>query len=98
MHVAIVMQNDYPHIGEIRVRRFARSLSQRGHRVTLLAWNSRRGPQVEDLGYAQVMRFGFFLKSFLYPFLSAPSPLNPFWLMWIWNVARKIQPDLLISS
>lgn len=98
MHVAIVMQNDYPHIGEVRVRRFARSLSQRGHQVTLLAWNSRRGPQVEDLDHGRVIRFDFFLKSLLYPLLSSPSPLNPFWVMWIWKVARKIQPDLLISS
>ncbi|MGD1154267.1 MAG: glycosyltransferase [Terriglobia bacterium] len=98
MHVAIVMQNDYPHIGEVRVRRFARSLSQRGHRVTLLAWNSRRGPQVEDLDHGRVVRFDFFLKSPLYPSLSSPSPFNPFWAMWIWKVARKIQPDLFISS
>jgi glycosyltransferase involved in cell wall biosynthesis len=98
MHVAIVMQNDYPHAGEARPRRLARSLSQRGHQVTILAWNSRRGPQVEDLGYARVMRFSFFLKSYFYRLLSSPSPLNPFWLIWIWKVAKKIQPDLFIAS
>jgi glycosyltransferase involved in cell wall biosynthesis len=98
MHVAIVLQNDYPHVGEARPRRLARSLSERGHQVTILAWNSRRGPQVEDLGYARVIRFSFFLKSNFYRRLSSPSPLNPFWLIWIWQVARKVQPDLFIAS
>jgi glycosyltransferase involved in cell wall biosynthesis len=98
MHVALVMQNDYPHLGEVRVRRFARSLSQRGHQVTLLAWNSRRGAQVEDLDHARIIRFNLFLKSFLYPLLGAPSPLNPLWVIWIWKVGRKIQPDLFVSS
>jgi len=98
MHVAIVLQNNYPHVGEARPRRLARSLSQRGHQVTILAWNSRCGPQEEDLGYARVIRFNFFLKSYFYRWLSSPSPLNPFWLFWIWKVARKIQPDLFIAS
>jgi glycosyltransferase involved in cell wall biosynthesis len=98
MHVAFVLQNDYPHAGEARPRRLARSLSQRGHQVTILAWNSRRGPQMEDLGYARVIRFNFFLKSYFYRLLSSPSPLNPFWLIWIWKVARRIQPDLFIAS
>jgi glycosyltransferase involved in cell wall biosynthesis len=98
MHVAIVLQNDYPHAGEARPRRLARSLSQQGHQVTILAWNSRGGPQMEDLGYARVIRFSFFLKSYLYRLLSFPSPLNPFWVIWIWKIARKIQPDLFIAS
>jgi glycosyltransferase involved in cell wall biosynthesis len=98
MHVAIVLQNDYPHVGEVRPRRLARSLSQRGHQVTILAWNSRCGPLAEDLGYAQVMRFGCFLKSPLYPLLSSPTPLNPFWVWWLRKVSRKIRPDLLIAS
>jgi glycosyltransferase involved in cell wall biosynthesis len=98
MHVAIVMQNDYPHAGEARPRRLARALSQRGHQVTMLAWNSRRGPQVEDLGYARVIRFGYFLKSAFYTLLSSPSPLNPFWAVWIWRVARRARVDLLIAS
>ena len=98
MHVAIVMQNDYPHVGEARPRRLARSLSQRGHQVTILAWNSRRWPQVEDLGNARVIRFNYFLKSRLYSLLSSPLPLNPFWAVWLWKVCRKIQPDVLIAS
>jgi glycosyltransferase involved in cell wall biosynthesis len=45
-----------------------------------------------------VRRFSFFLQSHFYRLWSAPSPLNPFWLIWIWKVAREIQPDLFIAS
>lgn len=98
MHVAIVMQNDYPNTGEVRPRRLARSLSRHGHQVTLLGWNNRTRPVEEDLGYARVRRFSFFLKSFLYRLLSSPSPLNPFWALWIWKAAKDIRPDLLVAS
>jgi glycosyltransferase involved in cell wall biosynthesis len=76
----------------------AHSLTERGHQVTILAWNRRGAPTVEDLGYARVMRFNYFQRSFLYSLLGTPSPLNPFWVIWIWRVGRKIRPDLFIAS
>lgn len=98
MHVAIVSQNDYPHVGEVRIRRFARSLVRDGHEVTFLAWNSRQRQPIEDLDHGRVRRFDFFLQSRLYSRLSVPSPFNPFWVIWIWKVARRIRPDLFICS
>jgi glycosyltransferase involved in cell wall biosynthesis len=53
---------------------------------------------VEDLDHGRVRRFDFFLKSRLYRLLSLPSPINPFWVIWIWKVARRIRPDLFICS
>jgi glycosyltransferase involved in cell wall biosynthesis len=98
MHVGIVVQNDYPHIGEIRPRRLAQSLHKAGHKVTFLAWNSRKNPASEDIGYAEVCRFRYFLKSRYYSFLSSPSPLNPLWLIWIFRAVAKQHMDILILS
>ena len=98
MRVAIVMQNEFPHVGEVRPRRVAQSLHRRGHKVTMVAWNSRHGSVVEDLDYAKVYRFGYWLNSRVYPILSSPSPLNPFWVAWILKVAREARPDIFIAS
>jgi glycosyltransferase involved in cell wall biosynthesis len=98
MHVAIVTQNDYPHRGEVRPRRLAQSLHQFGHRVFFISWNCERKKPIEDLGYAKVYRFNYFIKSKFYLLLSWPFPLNPFWVFWIWKIVRKESIDILIAS
>ena len=98
MTIAIVVQNDYPHIGEVRPWKIATSLNDAGHNVIFFAWNSRRGSVKEGLEYGKVYRFSYFLKSRFYPWLSAPSPLNLLWVLWITSVARKEKPDLFVAS
>lgn len=96
--MAIVTQDDYPSIGEVRPRKLAKSLHQAGHVVIFMGWNSRQKPEEEELGYAKVYRFNYLLNSKLYGLLSSPSPLNPLWVSWIRQVGRQERPDVLIAS
>jgi len=98
MNVAIVVQNDYPHVGEVRSRKLAISLREAGHHVFFVSWNCRQRAEVEDLEYARVYRFGYFLTSRFYYWLGLPFPLNPFWVFWILRVAKKERPDIIIAS
>lgn len=98
MRVGVVVDVDYPHVGEIRPTKLARSLQATGHKVVFICSNSRRRPLVEDLDYGKIYRFGWFLNSRLFGALSAASPLNPVWTDWIVHVARKENLDVLISS
>lgn len=98
MRVGFVSALDYPHVGEVRPRKLAQSLHQAGHQTVFLSWNSRRRATTEDLGYARVHRFSYFLNSRLFSLLSAPSPLNFFWTLWIAQIAKRERLDVLISS
>jgi glycosyltransferase involved in cell wall biosynthesis len=98
MRVGIAVDVDYPHVGEIRPTKLARSLQRAGHQVVFICQNSRQRSLNEDLGYARVYRFGYFLRSKLFPWLGSPSPLNPLWALWIAKIARKEELDVIISS
>ncbi len=98
MRVGITIDVDYPHVGEVRPTKLARSLQRAGHQVVFISWNSRQRPVTEDLGYGRVYRFAYFLKSCIFPLLSAPSPLNPLWALWIARIGRKECLDVFVSS
>jgi len=98
MNVAIVVQNDFPNVGEVRPTRLGKSLSDHGHRVHILASNPRKEPFLEDLSYARVHRFRYFKNFSPSKLLNIPSPLNLFWLIWICEVIAKQKIDIVISS
>lgn len=98
MRVGIVVDVDYPHVGEIRPTKLARSLHESGHRVVFICSNSQQRSAVEDLDYARIYRFAYFLRSRMCHLLGAASPLNPLWVSWIAHVVRKEALDVLISS
>jgi glycosyltransferase involved in cell wall biosynthesis len=98
MKAGIVIQNDYPHDGEVRPRKMAKCLDRAGHRASIISWNAGASAKKEDIGYAIVYRFGYFLNSRLYRWLSSPSPVNAFWAAWIASVARREHLDVLIAS
>ncbi|MGB2889222.1 MAG: glycosyltransferase family 4 protein [Candidatus Acidiferrales bacterium] len=98
MRVGITVDVDYPHVGEVRPTKLARSLQRAGHQVVFMSWNSRQRPVAEDLGYGRVYRFGDFLNWKMFPLLSAPSPLNPLWASWIGRIARRERLDVIVAS
>jgi glycosyltransferase involved in cell wall biosynthesis len=98
MRVGIVMDVDYPHVGEVRPTKLSKSLQQAGHQVVFISPNSRKGPVTEELAHGRVYRFGYCVRSRFFRLLSAPSPLNPFWSSWIARVVQRERLDVLISS
>src|SRR5512140_2707635 len=98
LRVGIVVDVDYPHVGEVRPRRLARSLRSEGHQVSILSWNSRTRGAVEQTEECTVFRFGWFLQSKWFSLLSSTFPANPFWALWIRSVARREKLDCLVCS
>lgn len=98
MRVGIAVDVDYPHVGEVRPTKLARSLQRARHEVVFLCANTRKRPATEDLGFGRVYRFDYLLNSKLFPLVSAPSPINPVWVRWISEVARKEKIDAFIAS
>ena len=98
MKVGIVVPNNYPHDEEVRPRKTALALHRLDHKTIMIAWNSEKNRAEEDIGYARVYRFGYFLRSKFYKLLSHPFPLNFLWVLWIMDVARKESLDFLVSS
>ncbi len=98
MKVGIVIQNEYPHVGLVRPRRLARSLTRAGHHAVILASGPRDAAEYEVLEEAAVHRFKHLWRSWLHSWLSTASPLNLVWSLWIVRVARREKLDVLVSS
>ena len=98
MNVGIVLQNEYPHVGLVRPRRLARSLTRAGHRAVILASGPGDAAEYEALEEAAVQRFNYLRHSWLHAWLATASPLNLVWSLWIVRVARRERLDVLVSS
>lgn len=98
LKIGIVIDVDYPHVGEVRPRKLARSFRQSGHEVVFVSWNSRQRPATEILPDGIVHRFGYLLRSRCFRLASATFPANPFWVAWIMSVAHRQGLDCLIVS
>jgi glycosyltransferase involved in cell wall biosynthesis len=98
MNVGIVVQNPYPHLGLVRPRRLARSLTRAGHHAVILASGHRDAVEYEALQEAAIYRFSYLRRSWLYRWLAVASPLNLVWSLWIVRIARREKLDVLVSS
>jgi len=98
IRVGIVVQNEYPHLGLVRPRRLARSLTRSGHHAVILASGPRNAPEYEAREEAAVHRFTYLRRSRVHKWLATASPLNLLWSLWIVRVARREKLDVLVSS
>jgi glycosyltransferase involved in cell wall biosynthesis len=98
MKVGIVVQNEYPHLGLVRPRRLARSLTRAGHHAVILASGPRDAPEYEALEEAAVHRFAYLRRSRVHSWIATASPINLLWSFWIVWVARREKLDVLVSS
>jgi glycosyltransferase involved in cell wall biosynthesis len=98
MNIGIVLQNEYPHVGLVRPRRLARSLTRAGHHAVILASGPRDAAPYDVLEEAVVHRFKYLRRSWLHEWLATASPLNLVWSLWIVRIARREKLDVLVSS
>ena len=98
MTVGIVVQNEYPHVGLVRPRRLARSLTRAGHHAVILASGRKDAAAYEALEEAAVHRFTYLRRSWVHKLIATASPLNLVWSLWIVRVARREKLDVLVSS
>lgn len=108
MNVGIVIQHNFPAEREVRTRKFAKVLDERGNDVTIYARNTTsdpaRGtvksdldPRTERLEYADVRRFTWFARTQFGDVVIAALPFNPFWILWLFLRFRQDEVDKLIA-
>jgi glycosyltransferase involved in cell wall biosynthesis len=94
MNVGIVIQYNFPAEREVRTRKFAKVLDERGNDVTVYSRNTTRDPargtvkseldpRTERLEYADVHRFTWFARTRFGHVVTAALPFNPFWVLWL---------------
>jgi glycosyltransferase involved in cell wall biosynthesis len=96
MRICKIWDADYP--WDVRVEKVARSLTEAGHEVHLVARNNARRPVREALPEAIVHRLS------PWPLLSEqldaksmfPAFFNPRWLTAIWRTARESRAEILM--
>ena len=98
MRVGIVVQNEYPHVGLVRPRRLARSLTRAGHHAVILASGPRDAAPFEELEEGVVHRFTYVRRSWVHPWIATASPINFLWSVWIIRISRREKLDVLVSS
>ena len=97
MNIGIITQFAYPKDQEIRTKKIAITLHSAGYNVFIICPKGRYKKANEKITYAIICRFKYFSKfPWFNSFLSIPLPINPFWLLWIFQVGRQEKLNFLI--
>src|SRR5688572_32489493 len=96
MRICKIWDGDYP--WDVRVEKVARSLTEAGHEVHLVARNRQRLPVHERLAEAHVHRLKpwRFLGQRLDAMTMFPAFFNPRWLSSILSTARASRAEMLL--
>lgn len=94
LRIAIIWKNDYP--WDVRVEKFAKTLSEAGNEVHILASNTGKRPRSECVDNIKIHRLHSSRLSVLNKVISIPFYLNPFWLWMTQRVVVESKIDLLI--
>lgn len=97
MNIGIVTQFTYPCDQEIRARKITSTLCKGDYNVFIICPKERYQKPNEKMTCAIIRRFGYFSNfSWFNHFLSIPLPINPFWIIWIFQVGKQEKLNLLI--
>jgi glycosyltransferase involved in cell wall biosynthesis len=105
--VGIVVQDNFPVDRQVRAKRIARTLDDKGSEVVVFARNTgsdpARGdideetrPKTERLPYALVRRFSVLSSTPLFNVVTAAIPLNPAWILWSVLVFSRHDVDVVV--
>lgn len=95
MRVCLVFQDEYP--WDVRVEKFATSLADTGHTVTIVARNRRGKPRRESLRPGiDVVRLPHGLTAVDRGIMNTPAFFSPWWLAAIVNTVKAEQSDVII--
>lgn len=94
MKVGIVTISNFPTGRQIRTESIAKAIDSDGSEAVVFARNTRSDPargnvkaelddREETLPYALVRRFSWLSSTRLFGLVTAPIPVNPFWILWL---------------
>jgi len=96
MNIGCVTRHPYPTDQEIRVTKFARTLSSRGHEFYVFCPDGGNRAPRECFMYGRIVRLKPWMESRLGRLLVAPLPVNLIWVWWLFRRFRENSIDLVI--
>jgi len=96
LNIGCVTRHPYPTDQEIRVTKFARTLSSRGHEFYVFCPDKGTQAPYEYFMYGRIVRLRTRVKGGLGRFLVAPLPINLIWVWWLLRRFRENSIDLVI--
>ncbi len=94
MNICLVYDCEYP--WDIRVEKFTHSLSKHGHNVSLLVRNKRGDQLHSKKDYHEIFRLPTSKSKLLNSLFNVTLFFNPFWIFYLFRVARITHSDLII--
>lgn len=96
MNIGCVTRHPYPTDQEIRVTKFARTLSSRGHEFYVFCPDAGTQAPHEFFMYGRIVRLKPWIGGRLGRILGAPLPVNLIWAWWLLRRFRENSIDLVI--
>lgn len=96
MNIACVTRHPYPTDQEIRVTKFARTLSSRGHEFYVFCPDAGTQARFEFFRHGRIVRLKPWVENRFGRLLVAPVPVNLVWLWWLLRRFRENTIDLVI--
>ena len=96
MRIGCVTRAQYPTDQEVRVTKFAATLSSAGHAFFVFCPEREAQDSAEQFEYGQIIRLGSRRLGAIGKLLLAPVPINPLWILWLRRQFRLNSLDLVI--
>lgn len=109
MNLGIVTISNFPTGRQIRTERIAKAIDSDGSEAIIFARNTRSDPargnvklEIDDreelLPYATVRRFSWLSSTRLFGLVTAPIPVNPFWILWLYIGFSRHNIDIAVAG
>jgi len=109
MNLGIVTISNFPTGRQIRTERIAKAIDSDGSEAIIFARNTRSDPargsvktELDDreelLPYATVRRFSWLSSTRLFGLVTAPIPVNPFWILWLYIEFSRRDIDIAVAG
>ena len=95
MKILKIWDSEYP--WDVRVEKITSALIENGHNVSLLCRNRNNKKKFEKLNKLEIYRLPYYnsLRKLNNPF-SFPAFFNPVWIFQLYNLTKRIKPDILL--
>lgn len=97
MKIGIAIQNNFPADAEVRARKTAKLLHNRGHKAVIFGRVDGRGRK-KMVDYATVERFNGHWAGPFSEVATSSVPINPIWFGWLFERFQKADLDAVVAS
>jgi glycosyltransferase involved in cell wall biosynthesis len=94
--IGIITRHAFPTAQEVRVERLSRTLSQRGHSVTIFCPMGSFKSALASVNNSKVVRLKPRLSTLIGQIIYIPLPINPIWTIWFCFQFRRKSLNIVV--